>query len=45
MEECVKLLFGFKVQVTNLDIWLFLKVADMLGLTQSPLCEPDSLTV
>jgi len=33
VEECVKLLFGFKVHVSNNDLWLFLKVADMLGLT------------
>ena len=33
VEESVKLLFGFKVNVTNVDVWLFLKVSDMLGIT------------
>lgn len=45
VEEAVKLLFGFKIAITHLDLVLFLKVSDMLGLTQSPLSPANVQTL
>ena len=33
LEECVKLLFGFKIEICAADIWIALKISDTLGLT------------
>lgn len=45
VEECVKLLFGYKILISLNDIWLFLKVCDMLGITQTPLMPNDIDTI
>ncbi|KAM3141813.1 WD repeat-containing protein 64 [Paramecium bursaria] len=39
LEECVKLLFGFKIEICAADVWIALKISDTLGLTQSPQVE------
>ncbi|CAD8061506.1 unnamed protein product [Paramecium sonneborni] len=39
VEQCVKLLFGFKIDFCIQDVWQALKVCDIIGITQSPQIE------